>query len=159
MSAQWQENPYTFYGKQSLPHTARMQEPGSMECWAYCLGAVAGVDWSSVAQYSALDDMIKGQDTPQTYELVDAINKAAGGTLLRKPARWYAQEWSGDQLEAAFPAAVAITGHFVVALAIGKAPGRSDVVRYWDPADAQIHTKEVETFKQEFKPEFSIVKA
>ncbi|WP_327694784.1 hypothetical protein [Streptomyces sp. NBC_00459] len=159
MSVQWQENPYTFYGKQSLSHTARRQAPGSMECWAYCLGAVAGMDWSSTAQFSALDDMIKGQDTAQTYELVESINKANGVPLLRRTGRWYSPEWNPDQLKEYFPAAVAIVGHFVVALAIGKAPQRPDVVRYWDPADAQIHTVEVEAFKQQFEPEFSIAKA
>ncbi|MGW7365017.1 hypothetical protein ACWGI8_16670 [Streptomyces sp. NPDC054841] len=58
-----------------------------------------------------------------------------------------------------FPAAVAITDHFVVALAIGKAPDHPDVIRYWDPEDAQIHTDKVNAFLARFKPAFSIVKA
>lgn len=89
MSIQWQDNGYTFYGKESLPHTARMQDPGSMECWAFCLGAVAGLPWSTVATHTALGDLTHGQNTANTNLLVERLNQLPGGPTLRLPARWY----------------------------------------------------------------------
>ncbi|TQJ46395.1 hypothetical protein OHU34_41770 [Streptomyces sp. NBC_00080] len=158
MSIQWQDNGYTFYGKESLPHTARMQDPGSMECWAFCLGAVAGLPWSTVATHTALGDLTHGQNTANTNLLVERLNQLPGGPTLRLPARWYSPDWDGNKLRQMFPAAVAIDHHFVVALAIGKALGQPDAVRYWDPADAQIHTVTVDQFRQNFNPEFSVTR-
>ena len=157
----WKEGEYTFYGVQTLSYTAASQPPGSMTCWSYALGAILGVPWSTVALHSDLGGVIEGQSTVGVRELYLALNKSAEQNRwgrLRELARWYAVEWHPDQLEEYFPQALAITGHFVVALAIGRAASKPEKIRYWDPGDAQIHVELLKEFALNYRPEFGVIK-
>lgn len=139
---QWKENGYTFYGRQTLSHTARAQGRGTMTCWAFSFGAVLNTSWSSMAMFTPLAELFNGQGNRGTYLMVEAINKDGSHGRIRKLARWFGPDWGPSQLEQNFPQATFINGHVVVVLAIGKPdnPAQPDAVRLWDPADAQIHT-------------------
>ncbi|MEU9439247.1 hypothetical protein [Streptomyces sp. NPDC048252] len=89
---------------------------------------------------------------------MERLDRLPGGPTPRLPARWSSPDRDGNKLRRMLPAAVAIDHHLVVALAIGKAPGQPDAVRYWDPAGAQIHTMTVDRFRQDFNPEFSVTR-
>jgi hypothetical protein len=161
--ASWSENGYTYYGVQTLSKTARQQEPGSMTCWAFALGAILGVSWGTVATHTSLNAMIKGANIVEVRQLYIDLNASAasqGWSRLRELARWYSPGWDGQTLEENFPQALAITGHFVVALAIGKANDgqQPDRIRYWEPGDAQIYTITVNEFGRRFAPEFGVAK-
>jgi hypothetical protein len=150
----WRENGYIFYGRQTLSHTARSQGRGTMLCWCYAFGAILDTNWSGVALFSDLNALSKGQSPQGINLMVEAINKDGRHGHLRALARWHGADWGPAQLEQNFPQATLINGHVVVALAIGKAdppakpdePAKPDLVRYWDPGDAQIHIVSLAAF-------------
>jgi hypothetical protein len=156
----WQQNAYTFYGTQTLSHTARAQGRGTMNCWAFSFGAILNTSWSSMALFTPLDQLFQGQGNQGTYLMVEAINKDGSHGQIRKLARWFGTDWSASQIEQNFPQATLITGHVVVALAIGKPDDSSKpvAVRFWDPADALIHTVTLTQFMA-FQPTEGFVKA
>ncbi|MEY9931709.1 hypothetical protein ABH926_006358 [Catenulispora sp. GP43] len=151
---------YTFYGRQTLSHTARAQGRGTMTCWAFSFGAILNTTWSSMALFTPLDQLFQGQGNKGTYEMVEAINRDGSHGRIRMLARWFGTDWSTSQIEQNFPQATFITGHVVVALAIGQPddPTQPVAVRYWDPADAQIHTVTLTQFMA-FGPTEGFVKA
>ncbi|MEY9893719.1 hypothetical protein ABIA31_007399 [Catenulispora sp. MAP5-51] len=134
---------YTFYGVKTLSHAARTQPRGSMLCWAYAFGALLGVNPSTVATFTVLDATFLGQLIKDTDDMVKAFNSYGQYGSINPLTPWYDAHWGTAQLEQHFPQATITTGHVIVALAIGRHgsdPTKEEQVRYWDPADAQIHT-------------------
>jgi hypothetical protein len=155
----WVDDRYTYYGVQTLSHTARSQGEDTYTCWAFSLGAILGLPWSTVALHTKLDSAISGvEDVVEFRKLVSSLNAAANSNWpqLRELARWYSADWDGQMLERSFPQALAIRGHVVVALAIGKSNGNPDMIRYWEPGNGQIITIPVAEFVKRFAPEFGI---
>jgi hypothetical protein len=158
VSSHWQENGYDFYGKQSLPLTARTQSQDTNTCWAFCLGVVLGIPWQKIVAHASQREELYGQKNADTHLLVERLNQLPEWPKLRLPARWYSADWDGDKLQRAFPAAVALEGHWVVVLAVGKSTNRPALVRYWDPYDGLIRTVHLDEFNQ-FDPEFSVTRS
>ena len=160
MSETWQEGDRIYYGRRNPPNL-QAQDPGSMYCWACALAALAGVNLGAIAIDAPLQQMIEGQETVETRQLVEQVNRQrAIGGRLREPARWYSKDWQADTLLQNFPCALACDQHFLMVLAIGRKnqqpDGTNDQVRYWDPADAQVHQTDIKTFQANWRPAFSI---
>lgn len=153
----WQEGAYTYHGVKTLPRTAAIQHPESSYCWAYCLGALLDVGWGEIAVHAPLDSMVRGLEfTGEANNLLLALNGVAATgkwpKLMLLGGRWYNPAWDADRLDMRFPQVTAVRGHYVVVLALGKASGRSDQVRFWDPLTSLIETVTVSQFATRFGP-------
>jgi hypothetical protein len=158
----WEHNGYVYYGEKDIPALKDPQLAKENNCWARALAALVGLSWSTVAMYSSLDDLIKGQSTVNTRNTVEALNKMLEKeqSKLRysETARWFSGDWGKDMLEKKFPCALGIDGHFVVALGIGypKVGNGKPRICYWD-TDCNIYYDDLETFVKKENPECSWV--
>ena len=157
----WEHDGYIYYGS-DIAGLPTPQQRNENNCWARALAALVGVPWSTVAVNAKLDDLVKGQSTLDTRLAVERFNmdfaKAGEKVRLSETARWYDHSWQQDMLEQKFPAAVGITGHFVVVLGIGvsKTQGKPRRICYWD-TDCQVYYEDLQTFIDKNKPEMSFV--
>jgi hypothetical protein len=142
--SQWTDNyGYSWYGKtpEEMGKNPGPQQ-GEMTCWAASAAYVLGIPESKVKLVSDLESAIQGHLFKDylsfLYKEFPHRFKAQG--------RLYGPDMAGNDLEQRFPMIVQVPKHFVVALAVGRSPGKDDRVLWWDPADGKAHNATVAEF-------------
>ncbi|HEX5752947.1 MAG TPA: hypothetical protein VFZ09_42480 [Archangium sp.] len=141
--SQWTDSfTYTWYGKKPEEmgkNPGPQQSPNT--CWAASAAYVLGIPEVKVKLVTDLESAIQGH----LFKDYISFLHTEFPNQFKAQARLYGNDLTGADLEKRFPMIVQVPGHFIVALAIGRAQSKEDRILWWDPADGLAHNAPVST--------------
>jgi hypothetical protein len=150
------DNPgVTWHGTWEVPNGKAQEDP--MNCWSTAIGEVLKINQITI---KTLMGISKYKTDGLTAEDEVKFLKKVKRTLKRDLTK---KSWADIQADAAnnpSPIALAVTGHYIVLMAMGvNADGSIYGVQYWDPADAGYHVNTLVDFEANWAPAYGYHKS